>query len=311
MGGSASGPEVARRAHAVGGGEGAGGRPTHTVRRSRWILLPLLAAVLATACGGGDGEEPEPTSTSAPDTTAVIEVTTVPPTTEPPPETTVFRGTPRTVTTQSTAIGPGTARIVGVVNGPEGPVTGAIVRVERFVGSAVADVEIQSEGGTWSLESVLGGSYRVTIYRPPDLAQVAPDVFFLAADETKTLTTTLIRLGTNSVTAEIQPNPPLIGVPAVLTVRFGSGGVDADGRVIVTPRPGVRVQLNLSSNITLQSSAIVVSGGDGSASWQVVCLQPGVFPASILVGNASSALSLPPCTAASQPAAEAPATTEP
>lgn len=269
----------------------------------RKVLPLIVAALLATACSsGGDDDEPDPTSTT-PETTAVIEVTTAPPTTEEVPETTIARGSPRTVTTQSTAIGPGTARIVGTVNGPEGPVDGAIVKVERFVGSAVASAEVRSQGGVWAVDSVLGGSYRVTIFRPPDLAQVTGDVFFLGAEETKTLTTTLIRLGANTITATIDPNPPLVGLPALLTVRFGSGGVDAAGRVVVTPRPGIRVQLNLSPGISLESVAIVVADGAGAAAWQVRCLQPGQFPASILVGNASSALVLPPCTAAPPPAA--------
>ncbi len=275
----------------------------------RKVLALLMVALLAPACSGGGDDEPEATTTVVPDTT-VIEVTTVPPTTEAPPETTIARGSPRTVTSLATTIGPGTARIGGTVTGPEGPVTGAIVRVERFVGSEVAQVQTQSQGGAWAVDSILGGSYRVTIFRPPDLAQTAPDVFFLAADEAKTLTTTLIRLGSDTITAEMEPNPPLVGVPAILTVRFGSGGVDADGRVVVTPRPGVRVQLNLTSSISLQSATITVSDGNGAAAWQVVCLQPGQFPASILVGNASSSLLLPPCTIAPPPPA-APATTAP
>jgi hypothetical protein len=262
---------------------------------------------LATACGGGSDKKSSSTTVpgGTPETTAVIEVTTEPPTTAPPE---TVKGTPRTVTTLSTAMGPGGARIVGTVTGPEGPVTGAVVRVERFVGSAVANTEVRSQAGSWAIESVLGGSYRVTIFRPPDLTETAPDVFFLGADETKTLTTTLVRLGGDgSVTATIDPNPPLVGLPALLTVRFGSGGVDAQGTVIFTPRPGVRAQLNLGSGIGLESALVVITDGAGAAAWQVRCLLPGLFPASILVGNASSALILPPCTAA--PAAPAPAPT--
>jgi hypothetical protein len=273
-------------------------------------LIPfLVAAVVATSCGGGSDDDPPP-STTTPPTTGVIEVTTAPPPTVP--ETTVARGTPRTVTTLASTMGPGNARIVGTVNGPEGPVTGAIVKVERFIGEAVATAEARSQAGAWSVDSILGGSYRVTIYRPPDLAQSAPDVFFLAADETKNLTTNLTRVGSAGITAFIDPNPPLVGLPAVLTVRFGTGGVDANGAVTFTPQPGVRVQLNLSSSVGLESTAIILSDGTGTASWQIRCLLAGQFPASILVGNASSALVLPPCTAAPPPpAGAAPATTVP
>ncbi|MEA2902258.1 MAG: hypothetical protein QOH36_2145 [Actinomycetota bacterium] len=278
----------------------------------RRLVVLVVAALVATSCGGGsDGKDKDPSPTSTPSTTAVIEVTTAPPPTEAVPETTVARGTPRTNTTAlSTEMGPGTARIVGTVNGPEGPVTGAIVKVERFVGAAVATVQVQSQAGAWSVDSILGGSYKVTIFRPPDLAQTVADVFFLGADESKTLTTTLVRLGTNSITASIEPNPPLVGLPAVLTVRFGNGTVDANGQATFVPRPGVRVQLSLAAGMSNESSPLLVSDGTGAVAWQIRCLAPGPFPASLIIGNASSALVLPPCTAAPPPPA-APATTTP
>jgi len=262
----------------------------------RRILALVLAAMLVTACSGGSDDKSSPTTSPSPDTTGVIDVTTAPPTTATP-ETTI-RGTPRTVTTLTTTMGPGTARIVGTVNGPEGPITGAVVKVERFVGSAVATADVRTQGGNWSLDSILGGSYRVTIFRPPDLAQGAAEVFFLAADETKTLATTLVRFGADGITASVDPNPPLVGIPAVLIVRFGAGGVDGEGRVITAPRPGVRVQLSVGPGLSLESLAITSSDGSGAASWQIRCLITGVIPASILVGNASSALVLPACTAA-------------
>lgn len=277
----------------------------------RRLVLLVVAALVATACGGGSDDKDDPSPTTAPSTTAVVEVTSAPPPTEAVPETTVARGTPRTNTTAlSTEMGPGTARIVGTVNGPEGPVTGATVKVERFVGAAVATVQVQSQAGAWSVDSILGGSYKVTIFRPPDLAQTVADVFFLAADETKTLTTNLVRLGANSITASIDPNPPLVGLPAVLTVRFGNGTVDANGQSTFIPRPGIRVQLNLAAGMSNESAPLLLSDGAGAVAWQVRCLAPGQFPASLLVGNASSALVLPPCTAA-PPAPAAPATTTP
>jgi hypothetical protein len=272
----------------------------------RRVLALAVVALLGASCGGGS-DDPSP-DTTAPATTAVIEVTTVPPTTAPVPQTTIARGSPRTSTTQATTMGPGNARLVGTVNGPEGPVTGAVVKVERFVGSEVATADVRSQGGNWSLDSVLGGSYRVTIFRPPDLAQSAAEVFFLGADETKTINTSLIRLGESSITATIDPNPPAVGLPAVLVVRFGSGGVDGEGRVVVTPRPNVRVQLNVGPGLGLETAPVVVSDGTGAASWQVRCLAPGQVTASILVGNASSALALPPCGAAPAPGTPPPTT---
>ncbi|MEA2715721.1 MAG: hypothetical protein QOI99_38 [Actinomycetota bacterium] len=266
-------------------------------------VVPLVAVLLlATSCHGKSADK----AATGPTTTATVVVdTTAPPATEPVPETTIARGTPRPATTAvPTAMGPGTARITGTVSGPEGPVTGAVVKVERFVGSEVATADVRTQGGSWSLDSILGGSYRVTIYRPPDLAQATAEVFFLGADETKNLTTNLVRYGENATTATIDPNPPLVGLPSVLVVRFGGGGVDAEGRVVVTPRSGIRVQLSLGPGVGLETAAAVVSDGSGAASWQVRCLVPGPFTATILVANTSSALVVPPCTPA--PAAPPP-----
>ena len=269
------------------------------------MLALALATLLVTACsGGGDDDEAAPASTTPATTPALVVTTAPPPTTTPP---TTVKGTPRTSTTLATTIGPGTARIVGTVNGPEGPITGAVIKIERFVGSAVATADVRSQAGNWALDSILGGSYRVTVYRPPDLAQGTAEVFFLGAEETKMVTTNLIRFGDNSVTATVDPNPPVTGLTFILTVRFGTGGVDADGRVVMTPRPGIRVQLNLGQGLGLETAAIVVSDGSGAVAWQVRCLASGQFQAAVLVGNALSALVIPPCTpAAAAPVAPAP-----
>jgi len=262
----------------------------------RRVLPLVVAALVATSCSGGSDDKTAPSSTS-PETTAVVETTT-PPSTEAVPETTVAPGTPRPPTTVSaTTMGPGTARIVGSVAGPEGAITGALVKVERFAGTTVATADIQTLGGSWSLDSILGGSYRVTIFRPPDLVQTLPEVFFLAADETKTLATTLIRVGESTITASISPSPPAVGQPFALVVRFASGGVGPTGQLLLTPRPGVPVQLNVGPGVGLESPQIVISDGVGAATWLLRCLTAGPLPLAILVSNASSTLTVPACVA--------------
>ncbi len=257
----------------------------------RRVLLAVVVALVAASCGGsGDDTTPTTPPTTAAPTTTVSPASTLPPVTAPP-------GVPRTATTQITEMGPGEATLSGVVNGPEGPVTGATVKIERFIGDKVATQTVQTVAGAWTLPSILGGSYRVDVFRPPDLAQAAPDAFFLGATEVKQLSTTLVRYGTTGVTATIDPNPPLVGQTATLTVHYGGGGVDAAGNVVTAGQPGVRVQISPGPGLSVETAPVVFTDGNGAATWVVRCLQPGPVPVNLLTSTTSSAVSLPPCTA--------------
>ncbi|MEA2703027.1 MAG: hypothetical protein QOJ69_2287 [Actinomycetota bacterium] len=256
----------------------------------RRVLLAVVVALVAVSCGGsGDKTPPTTTPTTAAPTTTVAPASTLPPVTAPP-------GVPRTATTQITEMGPGEATLSGVVNGPEGPVTGATVKIERFVGTKVATQTVLTAAGVWTLPSILGGSYRVAVFRPPDLAQPAPDAFFLGAAETKQLTTTLVRYGSTGVTATIDPNPPLVGLPATLTVHYGGGAVDATGHVVASGQAGVRVQISPGPGLSVETAPVAFTDGTGAVSWVVRCLQPGPVPVNLLTATTSSAVSLPPCT---------------
>jgi hypothetical protein len=263
------------------------------VRRVLLAVVVALVALVAVSCGGSG--DPPPTTlppTTAPTTTVPV-ASTVPPSTAPP-------GVPRTATTQITEMGPGAASLAGTVTGPDGPVTGATVKVERFVGAKVATQTLQTSGGGWSLPSILGGSYRVEIFRSPDLAQAKPDVFFLGASETKQITTTLVRHGSGGMTATIDPNPPLVGLPATLTIHLGGGSVDADGNVVQGGAPNVRLQIVVGPGMNLESAPALFSDGNGAATWILRCLQPGPVTVSIVMGAGASAtsnaISMPPCT---------------
>src|SRR5205085_7477933 len=107
-------------------------------------------------------------------------------------------------TTTSVDNGPGKARLVGNVVGPEGGVPGATVHVERLVGDTVLATDVASNlDGTWQVNGVKGGRYRVRGWRAPDLALVGPVVFFLNGDETRTISLALGRYGGNGVAASL------------------------------------------------------------------------------------------------------------
>lgn len=258
----------------------------------RMVAAAVVMLLMATSCsdsGGGKrdalGATTLPTDTTAPP---------VPPPTVVTPETTI-PGTPRASTTIPAALGPGQARLFGTVMGPGGPVDGAVVRVERFVGQSRASTDVRTQGGTWTLDAVLGGAYRVQAFRPPDLAQGQAQSFFLGASESKEVALSLFRYGDNSLTATVDPNPPVVGASTLLTVTSADSDVDLNGQVVSVGRPGVRMQIVFSSGLGLETSALAVTDANGSASWRFRCLAPGAFTASLIIAGAGSTLTLPSC----------------
>lgn len=258
------------------------------MRRPAAAVLLLVAA----ACSGGsDRATPTtlPPVTEAPTTLApTTTVTTVP----------IPRGAPRpTTTVAKVALTPGGATINGTVNGPAGPVEGATVKIERLVGKEVAATEIRSTGGSYSLASVLGGAYRIRAWRAPDLAQNGTEVFFLAANEVKRLDLVLVQYGAGGVIATVEPDPPKVDQPAVLTVKLGGGRVDDQGRVTTTPRGSVPVTLAVGGGLVLESPPQLITDPTGIGAWRLRCTAPGTFPVTLTIGTVATPLGVPPCVA--------------
>jgi hypothetical protein len=263
-------------------------------------LLAVLAVVLLSAgCSGGGRAAAPATTDPGPSTTVAVSTTAgVTTTTKPAPTT---KATPRTTVTVAVAVGPGDAHLAGTVTGPQGPVDGATVRVERLVGKDVATMNVTTAGGSWRLDSILGGSYRVRAFKTPDLAQAQPEVFFLAANDTKTVDLKMDRYDGDRITAVVNPNPPLVGQAALLTIQVGVARVDDQGRPAVSPRPGVHLQVAVGAALTLESAAQSVTDANGSAGFTIRCLATGTSTVSLTVGTGVTPVPLPACAATPVP----------
>jgi hypothetical protein len=266
------------------------------------LLLSGVMAVMAAACSdGAPSASPEPTSpviTTTPTTAAGPATTTARPTTT--------STTLKPTTTSSTllALGPGDATIAGTVTGPSGPVDGAIVRVERFVGKDVATQDVTtSGGGTYSVAFVLGGSYRVRAFRPPDFGTSPTQAFFLAANERKIVDLKMPAAGGERITAAVSPNPPRVDQTATLTIQVGTGRVDDQGRPSITPRPGVPLSLTPGPGIALEGTPQALTDGNGSAAWRIRCLVEGANTFTLIVGNGQTQVTIPACGAGAPPPA--------
>lgn len=238
-------------------------------------------------------------------TTSTAPVITAAPTTARP---TTTATTLRPTTTSSTmlAMGPGDASIVGTVRGNAGGVEGAIVRVERLVGKAVVSTDvITSGGGTYAVATILGGSYRVRALKPPDFALSPVESFFLGANERKVLDLTMPAAGGERITATVSPNPPRVDQPASLTIQVGTGRVDDQGRLSITPRPGVLLALAPGSGLALEGTPQSLTDGNGSATWRIRCLAEGGNTFQLTVGTGITQVIIPACT----PGAPSPAPT--
>jgi hypothetical protein len=269
------------------------------VRRLFVVLLALLAA----ACSNGTPDA------APPDTTVVAETTTTPTTAAAATTTsrpTTTSSTVRPTTTSSTllALGPGDASIVGTVSGPAGGVEGAIVRVERLVGKAVASTDVTtSAGGSYSIATILGGSYRVRALKPPEYASSPVEAFFLAANERKVLDLKMLPAGGERITATVNPNPPRVEQTASLTIQVGTGRVDDQGRPAITPRPGVLLTLTPGAGLVLEGTPQALTDGNGSATWRIRCLVEGANTFQLVVGTGTTQVKIPACAAAAPPPA--------
>jgi Carboxypeptidase regulatory-like domain len=258
--------------------------------------VALLFAVVLAGCSskGIDALPPPPTTQPRPPTTAVVDLSGV----------ALKEVSGKTTTT--VAMGPGRAGLRGTVVGPDGPVPGATVQAERLVGdgAAVATV-VTAADGTWALQGVLGGRFRVRAWRPTDLALTKPEVFFLNDGDTKPLQLVLTRYTGLAVTFAIAPNPPVVEEPANLVVQVVQQSVDPQGIVRGEPVPSVRVELFGGGDWSLTTTNPTFTDGQGRGRWQLRCRSEGKQQLAVVVGDTQQfPLDIAPCVVAPPPPEE-------
>jgi len=254
--------------------------------------LLLISVASVAACSGG--HHAAPPTTSAPSTTA-------PSTTLADTATVQLPTVPGQTTLAPLAVSPGPASIGGtVVDDTGAPVGAATVSVQRVVGSRVAAAQVTSApDGTWGVQGILGGAYRVRAWRAPDLAQPSATVVFVpATGTTPALTLTVDHYTGTSVQAAVSPNPPALGAPADLLVQVNSATVGTDGVVRQAPVAGAEVTIDATGDWSVAGPALEVTGANGQVVWQATCESPGPQPVAVTVnGGGSVGLSLPNCAA--------------
>lgn len=235
-------------------------------------------ALAATACSvSGGGIHTLPPAPERPSTT----------TTQKPPDLTgVALAEVAGQTTTTIEVAPGEAELSGTVVAEDGPVANATVRVQRVVGDGVAHVDVlTAEDGTWQVPFLKGGLIRVRAWRAPELALTDPQVFFLAARETRSLDLRLERFSGLRVTSDIAPEPPVVGESAHLIVQVTDEQVDPEGVVQAQIVAGISVELFGSGNWRVSTENPTPTDGAGNASFTIRCDQSGTQPLSVVVGD--------------------------
>jgi hypothetical protein len=195
-----------------------------------WCALLAAGLLLSGACTGGDDAGPSPTTEPAVSTSVVdrsgIALAGV-------------RGA-----TTSTIVEHGTAVLTGSVQGPDGLVVGATVRIERLVaGREVRNDVLTGADGRFVLAGAPGGRYRVRAFLAPSLAQLTPEVRFLADADEHEFELVVERQSGLVVRADVAPEPPLLGGAVNLVATVASRAVGADGVVRSVPVVGATVEL--------------------------------------------------------------------
>jgi hypothetical protein len=268
-------------------------------RRQAAAIVALTLTSVAVACSGGHPSPP-----------IIVPATTTPPTYPDYSHNTLAAVAGQT--TLTVALTPGTSNINGqVVDDTGAPVAGAIVHVERVVGSQVASTDIAAAAdGTYSAQGIMGGLYRVRAWRIPDLALVNPQIFFLAAAQTYTANLQLQRFTGQQVSASIAPNPPIIDAPANIVVEAATDAVGTDGVVRGTGQPGVSVQLVGQGAWAISGSLTQITNGSGLVTWQATCTVLGPQALYVVLNNGSTfPLNLPACSVPPTTTTTLPATT--
>jgi hypothetical protein len=252
----------------------------------RAALFVALASVTAACSPRGIRDLPAPPTTVAP----------LPSTTVPDFSAVALKPAPGRTTT-TIPMTPGRASLNGSVVGPDGPVGGAIVHVERLVGDGEASLDVATAvDGTWVVNGVLGGRFRVRAWRAQDLALVKPEVFYLSDGEQRVVNLQMARYTGLSVNPAVAPNPPEVGEPANLVVQVLQQSVDAQGVVRGTAVPFVRVDLFGGGDWQVSSANPTTTDANGLATWQLTCGAAGKQAMAIVVADTQQLpLDLPAC----------------
>jgi hypothetical protein len=201
-------------------------------------------------------------------------------------------------TSTTRPLGGGKATISGRVVDTDGnPVPGAFIRATYYGDPNKPEVieALSLDDGTYKLEQVLGGRWRIRAWKAPELATLDDNTFFLSYTENRTLDLKVKAAGDFVVTSSMAPNPPFTGSPVELAVLVMSQSVDEEGVVHRSPVGGAAVTLNVIGKWYLAGDLTQATEVNGRTAWTLTCSTEGLQPITAVVGGRDWPLRIPDC----------------
>jgi hypothetical protein len=259
------------------------------------VAAGVLAVGVVTSCSGGHRKpRPRPTTTTAAATTTTTSTTAL------NAAAVVLPTVPGQTTVPPVGVTPGPVSVSGtVVDDTGAPVAAATIALQRLVGNQIGSAQVTTaEDGTWNVQGILGGLYRIRAWRPPDLAQPTGAVVFLSATGANhPVALTVQHFTGTTVQTAVSPASPILGMPADIVVQVTAASVGSDGIIRKVPQAGVLVAINASGQWSVDGTPEQPTSSRGQVSWQATCEALGDQALSVSVaGGAPVALTVPPCS---------------
>ncbi len=195
--------------------------------------------------------------------------------------------------------------VIRPASGEPAPEPGAVVErdnsdivvvVERHTSGGVARTTAAVEpDGTWMLEGVRGGRYRVRAFVPNQLSSGAATVTFLAQGQAAAIDLVLQPADPNPVLEFHAPPELVIAVDATVAVTVGRRVIDADGRTVQLPLPGSSITFATAAGVVPLSASTVIADSGGAGRLLLRCDVLGAHQITATAQGVGATFNMPPC----------------
>jgi hypothetical protein len=193
----------------------------------------------------------------------------------------------------------GDSFLSGSVSGLAVEDIGGEVRLTRVTEGGEAEISVPIQGdGTWESGPILGGRYRIRALVPTLRASNGSAVVFLSEGEDRAISLSVTTPPQVLVVDVVGSEITQVGSESVVAVTMGRQEVDADGRSILVPVPGVAVQAGFSPVLTLLSADSAMTDSGGAVRFLVYCEIPGTPTVTLAFEDQRAVLTVPPCVTA-------------
>ncbi len=191
----------------------------------------------------------------------------------------------------------GSAALAGTVVGPGGELlSDAVVRVERFEGTASVAVDLRTDGsGTFRLNEALGGRYRVRAWRAPTYAQDGSEVTFVTDGEQRNFRLQLAVPSGDELRVGIDATRVIVGQTTSVGVRVRGPYVNDNGQVTFGGKAGREITIT-GSGVLTGLAGTRATDGEGFTAFTIACNQIGEADVTVTsaIGSRSFSISCIP-----------------